>query len=299
MAATNKLAGSNNSGHGMFLLLRRVLSWGALIPALAAAWILPATRAGSSEPAVLDPNPAGATAVKARFHVLALAEAGGHHVAFTAAARPWLKQLGDRNGFDLDYLTNTTPITHAFLARYQLVLQLDFVPYGWKPEAMDAFKEYIEQGRGGWVGLHHASLLGDFDGFAMWPWFHEYMGGIKFRDYIPKFASATVHVEDRTHPSMKGVPASFTIPKEEWYSYDRSPRSNVHVLASVDETSYAPATNVRMGDHPVIWTNPRVPARNVYIFMGHGPDLFENPAFTNILRNAVLWASQTNAPPKL
>jgi type 1 glutamine amidotransferase len=46
-----------------------------------------------------------------------------------------------------------------------------------------------------------------------------------------------------------------------------------------------------MGDHPVIWTNERVAARNVYIFMGHGPDLFENKAFTTILRNAVFWAA--------
>jgi type 1 glutamine amidotransferase len=46
-----------------------------------------------------------------------------------------------------------------------------------------------------------------------------------------------------------------------------------------------------MGDHPVIWTNERVAARNVYIFMGHGPDLLESKAFTTILRNAVLWAA--------
>jgi type 1 glutamine amidotransferase len=29
----------------------------------------------------------------------------------------------------------------------------------------------------------------------------------------------------------------------------------------------------------------------VYIFMGHGPDLMDNKAFTTILRNAVLWAA--------
>lgn len=282
----------------MFVQMEKVLSWHALILALAAGCFLTAAMAGPADLGSSNPSAPATTAVENRFHVLVLAEAGGHHVAFTAAARPWLKQLGEQNGFDLDYLTNTVPITRAFLARYRLVLQLDFVPYGWKLEAMDAFKEYIEKGAGGWVGLHHAALLGDFDGFAMWPWFHEYMGSIKFRDYIPKFASGTVHVEDRTHPCMKGVPESFVISKEEWYSYDRSPRSNVHVLASVDEASYAPASNVRMGDHPVIWSNPRVAARNVYMFMGHGPDLLENQAFTNILRNSVLWAAQTNSPHK-
>jgi uncharacterized protein len=86
-------------------------------------------------------------------------------------------------------------------------------------------------------------------------------------------------------------PESFVIHKEEWYTWDHSPRPNDHVLASVDETTYLPASDNKMGDHPVIWTNERVAARNVYIFMGHGPELFENKAFTTILRNAILWAS--------
>jgi endoglucanase len=225
------------------------------------------------------------------FKVLALAETGGHHVAFTVAAKPWLNKCGEENGFDVDYISDTSSITETSLARYQLVLQLDYVPYGWKPEAMSAFKAYIEQGRGGWVGLHHATLLGEFDGYPMWPWFSDFMGHIRFKTYIPTFASGTVHVEDPAHPCMKGLPQSFVIPNEEWYTYDQSPRANVHVLASVDESTYSPDSNIKMGDHPVIWTNSRMPARNVYIFMGHGPWLFENEAFTRIFRNAILWAA--------
>jgi hypothetical protein len=90
---------------------------------------------------------------------------------------------------------------------------------------------------------------------------------------------------------MKGLPESFVITKEEWYTYDQSPRANVHVLASVDESTYSPASAVQMGDHPVIWTNERVAARNLYIFMGHGPWLFESKAFTTLFLNAILWAS--------
>jgi len=172
-----------------------------------------------------------------------------------------------------------------------VVLQLDFVPYGWKPEAKTAFKAYIEEGQGGWVGLHHATLLGDFDGQPMWPWFSEFMGKIKYQNYIPTFVSGTVRVEDKAHPCMKGLPETFAIAKEEWYTYDQSPRANVRVLASVDESTYSPPSAVRMGDHPGIWTNEHVPARNLYIFMGHGPWLLENEAYTTLLRNAILWAS--------
>jgi hypothetical protein len=88
-----------------------------------------------------------AAASAPRFKVLALAESGGHHVEFTKAAKPWLTKCGGENGFEVDYITNTASITEAFLAKYRLVLQLDFVPYGWTPEAMAAFKGWIEEGR--------------------------------------------------------------------------------------------------------------------------------------------------------
>ena len=51
-----------------------------------------------------------------------------------------------------------------------------------------------------------------------------------------------------------------------------------------------------MGDHPVIWTNPHVKARNVYVFMGHSPILFDDTVYTRIVRNAIFWASATAAP---
>ena len=233
---------------------------------------------------------AGQSMPPVKFRVLALAEPGGHHIEFTKAARPWLTKFGAEEGFEIDWLSSVAGVNEGLLTKYQAILQLDFVPYGWKAEAMAAFKSYIEQGKGGWVGLHHATLLGEFDGHPMWPWFSEFMGKIRFKNYIPTFAAGTVHVEDQSHPCMKGVPEAFLIAREEWYTWDHSPRPNVHVLAAVDETTYSPASDVKMGDHPVIWTNERVPARNVYIFMGHGPDLLENKAFTTILRNAIVWA---------
>lgn len=227
-----------------------------------------------------------------RFHVLALYENGGHHLAFTNAARPWLDKLASDSNFTIDYITKADSITTGFLEKYQLFIQLDFPPYGWTTAAVAAFENYIKEGKGGWVGLHHATLLGEFDGFPMWNWFSEFMGGIRFKNYIPAFARATVRIELSSHPCMKNLPAEFSIEREEWYTYDKSPRANVKVLASVDESTYVPDSPIKMGDHPVVWTNENVKARNVYIFMGHGPDLFENSFYTTLLRNAITWAAQ-------
>jgi hypothetical protein len=228
---------------------------------------------------------------KPKFKIIALAEAGGIHRPFVDAAKVWLQKLAAENNFSVDYIENTDKVNDAFLAQYQVFVQLNYPPYGWTPTAATAFTKYITEGRGGWIGFHHATLLGEFDGYGIWPWFSEFMGGIRFTDYIPKFANATVVVEDPSHAVMKNVKASFTVDQEEWYTYDKSPRPNVHVLARVDEATYSPDTRTKMGDHPVIWTNERYRARNVYIFMGHHPELFQNPAFTTIFRNSIFWAA--------
>jgi hypothetical protein len=229
--------------------------------------------------------------VKPRFRVLALAENGGHHIAYSKTAKVWLDKLAADSGFAIDYIHNTDQIDSTFLAQYQLFIQLDYPPYAWKPAAVKAFEQYISEGKGGWIGFHHASLLGEFDGYGLWPWFYDFMGKIRFKDYIGDFAAGDVHVEDAAHPVLKGLPAVFNVKTEEWYTYDKSPRPNVHVLASVDESSYKPASEKKMGDHPVIWTNTAYKARNVYIFMGHSPDLFENKAYLLLFRNAIFWAA--------
>lgn len=229
---------------------------------------------------------------KPDFKVLAISESGGHHIEYFKAAKIWLDKLASERNFTVDYIENTDKINDAFLAQYQLFIQLDFVPYAWKPEAIAAFEKYINEGKGGWIGFHHATLLGEFDGYKIWPWFSDFMGGIKYKNYIADFAAATVNVEEKKHPVMKGVPTSFLVKKEEWYIYDKSPRPNVEVIASVDESTYSPDYNIKMGDHPVIWSNKKVKAKNVYIFMGHSPVLFESEAYTTIFRNAIFWAAK-------
>jgi type 1 glutamine amidotransferase len=225
------------------------------------------------------------------FHAVALAERGGIHKPFVDAAKVWLGKLASENNFTVDYIEDTQKIDGAFLAKYSLFIQLNYPPYMWTDTAKAAFIKYIEQGQGGWIGFHHATLLGEFDGYQIWPWFQQFMGGIRFKDYIATFARGTVTVEDENHPAMKGVSSPFVIEKEEWYTYDTSPRRKVHVLASVDENTYAPSSDLKMGDHPVIWTNEHYKARNIYIFMGHHPELFDNSTFTKIFRNSICWAA--------
>lgn len=222
--------------------------------------------------------------------VLVLTERGGQHGTFTDAGLAWLKQEGGQMGFSLTEINNAQPITKEFLRAFDLVIQLDFPPYTWPKEAEDAFIDYIDRGgQGGWIGFHHATLLGEFDGYPMWQWFSDFMGGIRYQNYIAALADGTVRVEDASHPVMQGVPASFVIPGDEWYTYDKSPRPNVRVLAAVDESTYTPDSDIKMGDHPVVWVNEAKAAKNVYFQMGHSGELYDNEAFTTMFRNAIRW----------
>lgn len=221
--------------------------------------------------------------------VLVLTERGGPHGGFTDAGLKWLAAEGAKGNFSITEINNARNITEAYLSQFSLVIQLDFPPYTWPKEAEDAFVKYIEEGRGGWIGFHHATLLGEFDGYPMWQWFSDFMGGVRFKNYIAPLADGTLIVEDEQHPVMKGVPASFVVPDDEWYIYDKSPRPNVHVLANVDESSYTPASDIKMGDHPVVWVNESKKARNVYFQIGHSSKLYETEGFTTMFRNAINW----------
>ena len=221
--------------------------------------------------------------------VLVLTERGGQHGGFTDAGLKWLAAEGAKGNFSITEINNARNITEAYLSQFSLVIQLDFPPYTWPKEAEDAFVKYIEEGRGGWIGFHHATLLGEFDGYPMWQWISDFMGGVRFKNYIAPLADGTLIVEDKQHPVMKDVPASFVVPDDEWYTYDKSPRPNVHVLANVDESSYTPASDIKMGDHPVVWVNESKKARNVYFQIGHSSKLYETEGFTTMFRNAINW----------
>ena len=170
---------------------------------------------------------------KHRTKVLVLTERGGQHGGFTDAGLKWLTDESRKMNFSITEINNAKPITETYLSQFNLIIQLDYPPYTWPKEAEDAFVKYIEEGKGGWIGFHHATLLGEFDGFPLWQWFSDFMGGVRFQNYIAPLADGTVLVEDKKHPVMKGVQASFVVPDDEWYTYDKSPRPNVRVLASV------------------------------------------------------------------
>jgi uncharacterized protein len=221
------------------------------------------------------------------------------HRPFVEAGKIWLNQLSKDSNFTVTYIESPNTLTDTLLAKVELIWQMNYTPFRWNATAKSAFEKYIDGAKGGWIGDHHASLYGSAVTGETWPWYFKFIGEINYKNYISKFASGTVRVEDSAHPVLKGVPATFPVSTEEWYIWDKSPRAKVRVLANVDETSYkfvsASESGIKMGDHPVIWTNEAYKARNLYIFMGHHPNLFQNTAYTTLIRNSIFWAANKPA----
>jgi uncharacterized protein len=78
--------------------------------------------------------------INPKFRVIALYQNGGHHIEYSKVAKVWLDKLAVDSNFFIDYIQNTDSIDDNFLSKYNLFIQLDFPPYGWKDKAVQAFQ---------------------------------------------------------------------------------------------------------------------------------------------------------------
>ena len=223
------------------------------------------------------------------FRAIVILSRAADHIKMMTCARPFLEGMAQENNFVVDITDDTSQLNDANLARYQVVIQLQQAPFDMSRDQQDALQRFIIQGKG-WVGIHAAGLTGrEFvsPSKRYWEWFEDLMGGVIYSP-DPAFQKGTVVVEDRKHPATKNLPAKFEV-SDEWYEFDKSPRPNVHVLATADESTYK--QNKPMGDHPIIWTNPKF-RRMIYIGIGHDASLCKDDNYFKLVRDAIVWAGE-------
>ena len=148
-----------------------------------------------------------------------------------------------------------------------------------------AFERFMRKGRG-WVGVHSAS-----DTEYSWAWYGQLVGAY-YRTH-PGISPARVRVERRNHPSTRGLPAVWQR-SDEWYSFSTNPRANVHVLLSLDESSY-PVGAAAMGDHPIAWYHGHDGGRAFYTALGHTIESWSEPAFLDHVAGGIEWAAGAEA----
>jgi type 1 glutamine amidotransferase len=246
--------------------LSRTLRRAAVLVSAALTLLIPTATAASAAPA---------------FRVLVFSKTTAFRHDSIPAGIAAIQKLGQQNNFTVDATEDDTKFTDANLAQYAAVVFLSTTgdPVTTQAEK-DAFQRYIEHG-GGFVGIHAAS-----DSGYNWPWYGKLVGAY-FKQH-PALQNARVKVEDPNHPSTQGLPAQITR-YDEWYDFQTNPRPNVHVLTTLDESSYSGGT---MGaDHPNTWCQAYDGGRAWYTGMGHTIESFSEANFLHLLLGGIQTAS--------
>ena len=204
-----------------------------------------------------------------------------------------LADMAGQRGWGLFFTENGAVFNTSDLGEFDVVVFLNATGDMLNIEQEQAFATWMEQG-GGWLGIHAA---GD-SSHAGWQWYRDNLVGADFTAHImgPQFQRASVILENQGHPVLSGLPDVWQH-EEEWYSWEKSPRSEgFTILATLDEDSYTPVQkmwnherDLRMGDHPVVWTNCVVAGRSAYAAMGHRAEAFSQPQVRRLLANALDW----------
>jgi len=206
------------------------------------------------------------------------------HTAGINAARPAMQALGAEHGFEVDLTEDSTVFTDENLAQYDAVMFLlttgDVLD---QPEQQDAFQRYI-QGGGGFVGIHSAS-----DTHHTWEWYGDLVGAY-FVNHPPGQPNADVVVADGVHGSTAELPTVWNR-TDEWYNFDRNPRGDVHVLATIDETTYDPGPGAMGEDHPIAWCQTQDGGRSWYTAGGHGAQHYSETDFLDHILGGIRWAT--------
>jgi len=147
--------------------------------------------------------------------------------------------------------------------------------------SQDVFESWLRNG-GGFVGIHAAA-----DTEYEWPFYGTLLGGARFKSH-PRVQEARVVIEDHGHPTTAFVESPWVC-TDEWYDFVRSPRGDVHVIASLDEGSYEGGT---MGeDHPIVWSTPVDSGAAIYTGLGHTSARWGEPAFRSHIAESINWAA--------
>jgi type 1 glutamine amidotransferase len=194
-----------------------------------------------------------------------------------------LETVATNEGWSLTASEDSTLFTDEGLAALDVVVFLSTTGDILDDDEQAAFERFIRAGKG-WVGIHSASDT-EYD----WAFYGDLVGAY-FREH-PDIQPATLDVEDPSDATMAGVPSPWTR-TDEWYAFQTNPRPSVHVLMTLDESSYSPGTATMGADHPITWSHEYKGGRAFYTALGHTSESYADPIFVGMLTRAIEWAAR-------
>jgi cytochrome c len=238
---------------------------------------------------------AGERARAPRFAVLVFTRTTGYrHASIPEGARA-IRSLGAAHGFGVDVTDDEARLAEPGLRRYATVVFLsttgDPVTGG---AGRRALRDHLGRG-GGFVGVHAAADAG-----RDWPWYRRLVGATFVQH--PAVQAARLRVVDPDHPATSGLPDTWTA-TDEWYDLTPDPGSRLHVLVTVDTSTYR--GSVLTGEQPDTWCQDVDGGRSFYTALGHDAAAFHDPYLLRLLLGGILSTAgavpadcaPTRAPP--
>lgn len=214
------------------------------------------------------------------FRVLVFSKTEGFRHSSIPTGIAAITQLGQEYGFIVEATENAALFNFENLQKFEVIIFLSTTGDVLSIEQQNAFEQYIHNG-GGFVGIHAASDT-EYD----WPWYGKLVGA--YFDSHPKIQTATIQVTDQDHISTKHL-SKFWERTDEWYNYNKNPRGQVHVLATLDESSYSGGN--MDNDHPIAWMHEFHGGRSWYTGGGHTEASYAEPDFLKHILGGILYAS--------
>ena len=180
----------------------------------------------------------------AAFDVLVFSKTAGFRHDSIDEGMAAIQALGAANDFTVTHTEDAALFTQANLAQYEAVIFLNTTGDVLNAAQQTAFQAYIQAG-GGFAGTHSAA-----DTEHGWAWYGQLLGAY-FASH-PAIQQATIKVADHVHGSTAHLPDRW-VRTDEWYNYNVNPRGDVHVLMTLDESTYSPGrrTGIRSPDQLV------------------------------------------------
>lgn len=195
------------------------------------------------------------------------------------AAREAMTAMARASGeFGVTATDDLSTLTSGNLANYDVLffaLTTGELPLTANQKA--AILAFVQDGKG-FMGAHSAT-----DTLYAWPEY-ETLVGARFKEH-PWTQTATVIVEDSSHPTTAGIGGSFAL-MEEFYTFQDNPRPRVQVLLRLDAASVNTT-----GDYPLAWTRAVGAGRAYYNALGHFSDTWRDQRFQRQLTAAVRWTA--------
>lgn len=212
------------------------------------------------------------------------------HVDAIPAANNMFEDFAEAEGWSVELTENAAVHTPDLLKGFDLIVWNNVSGDVLTEEQRAAFKAYVEEG-GKVLGIHATGG----DPVYQWDWYPSKLIRAQFIGHplVPHFQDATINIEDETHPAMAHLPDAWAF-HDEWYSFQTSPRDEVHVLASLDEDTYSPSLigpfgDLAMGDHPIIWYHEVGEGTVFYSALGHLAEAYADEQHRTLLREACTW----------